>query len=201
MHRIEFDDDTNTIKCHAVYAHSAGEVWSMAPSPSSAQLVMTAYRTATPAAASTASTAGASAAATASPASVTEAEHKVSLWRMKEEKNEPVTHNSSALLLPCFLLTSATILQVSKLEEVVELKGHSGSVRGLVWGSDESRVVTCDAQAVRLWTLNTGAVTAAVCISAPIHALPPSDSSFFPLFGFDDNCFLRRPRLPAATRL
>lgn len=46
-----------------------------------------------------------------------------------------------------------------KLETLIELKGHSGRIRSVIWqGQDDStRVVTLDDEAVRLWNIERGA--------------------------------------------
>ncbi len=155
VHSIEFDDDSNTVKCQNVYSHPAGEVWHITPAPTKPELFLTTYRSAPPAAggaaaggaASGGAAGGAVTASSATDTAVAAAadNQRVSLWKMRDEKGEAL----------------------SKLDEIVELKGHSGSVRACVWSpAGDERVVTCDAGAVRLWTLNTGATVAAATATA-----------------------------------
>jgi len=127
VHSIVFDEDSNEIKCQAVYSHPA-EVWSLAPCPSHADLFFSTYSTGL--------------------------EYKASLWRTPSVAPQENKDDEST---------------VHALEEVVELKGHKGKIRNVLWqphegdspssssSSSSSKVVSLDEHRLHLWQLEQGA--------------------------------------------
>jgi len=132
IHCIEFDEEGHELRSAAVFRHPQ-EVWHLSACPSDASICATTYAL-----------------------SNDSEQWQSTLWRMPGMGGSDSSEEPDASQGP---LSPSRLSDPQPLTKLVDLTGHVGRAKGVVWNHQEGarNIVSLDSQCIRMWQLSEGA--------------------------------------------